>query len=364
MMCNYLYQNINESVRIVILKNLMENTQDFSGVKKQCTKWKTFGLVQCAIRMALQYDTWEAAVGACPNILGEEAMSRQYNLMVKRGEETHLKKKMLKENLPETSTFGVKKDWVRRVLGDKIAQLVQMAHIERNAEKTSDEQMRNAEDGFDTDGKIIIENLQGEEEVFHLSCKVFQADYENGTGINQIPTDRYRVIHLSVKFGLNMFDGDNVATSYHSMLTAFSIFRDMIAKHTPWTLVFVHVMPHMIGDTMKALIDSGLANMKNKQATRLLIWQKMSTASARGPAQLPHDCDYVVMGIHSKTTKLPANLYKCWHDRSSPGYPHTTVVDVPRIGSNTLDGFGKVVNRTESNPFGAYMVNHPPHTYC
>ena len=202
MLCSTLYQNINAAVRMIILEALVEGSQDFSGVKKQCTKWKVFGLVQTAIRLVLGFDDWEAAVVACPTILGEDAMSVHYNLMVTRGEASHLRKKMLKDNLPTTSTFAAKKDWVRRVLGDKVAQLINMAHIERNAEKTCKEQMMHAEDGFENAGTIKIENLQGEEEVYNVSCEVYLADYENGTGINQIQTAMYRVIHLSVKFGL------------------------------------------------------------------------------------------------------------------------------------------------------------------
>ena len=129
------------------------------------------------------------------------------------------------------------------------------------------------------------------------------------------------------------------------------------------SIVMVHVVPSMIGKCMKAMVDSGLANMDNQQATRLIIWHKPTSASARSSSQLPYDCEYVVMGIHSIDKKLPADLYQCWFDRHKPGYPGSTVVEVPRIGSHTLDEHGGKVNKTENNPFGAYMVTLLAHIF-
>ena len=69
------------------------------------------------------------------------------------------------------------------------------------------------------------------------------------------------------------------------------------------------------------------------------------------------------MGIHSIDQKLPAELYQCWFDRHQPGYPGSTIVEVPRIAANTRDDNGEKVNKTESNPFGAYMVNLTVHIF-
>ena len=99
------------------------------------------------------------------------------------------------------------------------------------------------------------------------------ADYENGVGINQLQARDFRLIHCSMKFGLDLFEGDNVPTSYLAMVSAFTLFKGLISEGTPWTIVMVHVMPAMIGKCMKAMVEAGLANMDNKQATRLVIWQ-------------------------------------------------------------------------------------------
>ena len=116
-----------------------------------------------------------------------------------------------------------------------------------------------------------------------------------------------------------------------------------------YCVVLVAVIAEKIGDCMRAMRDSGIANSGDKNQCRVITWQKTGHFS-RGVNQLPFDTETYVMCVYSENKEWPSNLFKSWFGgKFDRGSPTSSVINVPSNSSkptHLVDGKMVPVNKT------------------
>ena len=346
---------------MMLLLKLISNEISYKALSKKCDQYKLLGMIQWIIADTLGFKSFEEAARKAPNTLGPKVADENMAYFVGVAEGCIVKKQGLKKTFGKLKDLNAKLDWVGNTFGSKMKSFVNMAKIEVTADDSFGEfqELSYTQAEFGTAGSFAIEDMDGDVVQHSVTFHAFLGDYETGHGMKNLLVAMWLIMHISFCFGLTLFPGDHKASTRYTMELTFKIFKESIDPRQPYTIIFAHVMPEKISDCMLAMRESGLANLNCQQAVRLLIWEKGRGQSNRGNSQLPYDVEYVVMGIHSADGIMPQDIYKGgWWDKETPGYPDTTIMHCPPIGTHSKDMESKIVNKTEINPWLSYKVNH------
>ena len=206
---------------------------------------------------------------------------------------------------------------------------------------------------------MCVQDWTGDVAEYNSSADFHVLNYLSGSDMAQVPIKDWRAILLSHDYGLGLYEGDDRPANLNEMQTAYTLFLGRLRCES-YCVLIVFCAPEMIGDCVKAMVDSRFANCEGANQTRVIVWHKPNKYSKNNNC-MAFTTEFAVMGVHTPDGKYPANLFKRWFDQD-PGedrnmQPKHPVIQVPCNRNWTVHpNTGQTINRTEENPFLAYEV--------
>ena len=172
-----------------------------------------------------------------------------------------------------------------------------------------DKETEKLENQFD----FAIEGLDGIVRDMSVKIYVYKADYVTGEGLEQLKKHRkpFTIIHHSLNFGMNMYEGDEQHSTKEDMMALFETCKSLnIEKKPPhFTAVIMHAGMRHLGTLADALTESDLVNARSTQSgdgekevvdpVRFVTWQKTGKFSQKG-GRLAYDTEVMALGFHTK----------------------------------------------------------------